>query len=69
MATTTTRNPEVKRHLALGLDPKDLQFRSSPQQPPQPPAETYMGFLHRIAPTACPQHHEGSPPHTLRHSP
>ncbi|MBD2233642.1 hypothetical protein [Phormidium tenue] len=41
---TTTRNPEVKRHLALGLDPKDLQFLSSPQQPPQPPAETYMGF-------------------------
>jgi hypothetical protein len=42
-ATSATSNPEVKRHLALGLDPKDLQFLG-PQQPPQPPAETYMGF-------------------------
>jgi hypothetical protein len=40
----TTPHPEVKRHLALGLDPRDVQYLSSHQQPLQPPAETFNGF-------------------------
>ena len=44
--TTAIANPqpEVKRHLALGLDPRDVQYLSSHQQPLQPPAETVRGF-------------------------
>jgi hypothetical protein len=42
--TTATPKPEVQRHLALGLDPRDVQYLSSHQQPLQPPAETVRGF-------------------------
>ena len=42
--TTATSKPDVKQHLALGLDPKDLQYLSSYQQLLQPPAETVNGF-------------------------
>jgi hypothetical protein len=38
-----TPQPEVKRHLALGLDFRDVQYLSSHQQPLQPPAETVHG--------------------------
>lgn len=39
--TTATPKPDVKRHLALGLDPRDVQYLSNHQQPLQPPAETF----------------------------
>jgi hypothetical protein len=42
--TTATPKPEVQRHLALGLDPRDVQYLSSYQQPLQPPVETVHGF-------------------------
>ncbi len=40
----TIPKPDVKRHLALGLDPRDMQYLSSHQKPLQLPAEAFYSF-------------------------
>ena len=43
--TIATPKPDVNRHLALGLDPRDVQYRSNQQQPLQLPAEVFYSFF------------------------
>ncbi|WOD36896.1 hypothetical protein [Nodosilinea sp. E11] len=60
-----TPQPEIKRHLALGLDPRDVQYLSRYQQPLQPPAESVHGFSPTLALSAMRAPHpsrSGNPP-------